>query len=192
MILSHQFNSRIWPTKFLCRKEPASVYGSTFSPFALVKDDCKLEPSQCPWLIHISYWNAARESSRVCYLISERRFGHKFPMTKPSSVPSSLSLPPSIQQTRVFKMISWLMRTNLLFLWLRRNNLKMYLQGRDDFMGRCVESPSVKLKGHGPPAPKLLWEPVTKGTDDAGEILAAFELFLVRHLKRFFRSRSWK
>ncbi|XP_015759463.1 PREDICTED: dysferlin-like [Acropora digitifera] len=50
--------------------------------------------------------------------------------------------------------------------------------GRDDFMGRCVESPSVKLKGHGPPAPKLLWEPVTKGSDDAGEILAAFELFL--------------
>lgn len=50
--------------------------------------------------------------------------------------------------------------------------------GRDDFMGRCVASPSVKLKGHGPPAPKLLWEPVTKGTDDAGEILAAFELFL--------------
>ena len=68
----------------------------------------------------------------------------------------------------------------------------MYLQGRDDFMGRCVKSPSVKLKGQGPPAPKLLWEAVTKGTDDAGEILVAFELFLVRHLKRFFRSKSWK
>lgn len=58
-------------------------------------------------------------------------------------------------------------------------------------MGRCVESPSVKLKGQGPPAPKLLWGSVTKGNDDAGEILAAFELFLVRRLKGFFRSRSW-
>jgi len=47
-------------------------------------------------------------------------------------------------------------------------------------MGRCVESPVVKLKGQGPPAPRLLWEPVKKGREDAGEILVAFELFLVR------------
>ena len=52
-------------------------------------------------------------------------------------------------------------------------------QGKDDFMGRCVESPVVKLKGQGPPAPRLLWEPVKKGTEDGGEILVAFELFLV-------------
>lgn len=50
--------------------------------------------------------------------------------------------------------------------------------GRDDFMGRSVGFPVVKLKGQGPPAPKLLWEPIKKGTDDAGEILVAFELFL--------------
>ena len=47
-------------------------------------------------------------------------------------------------------------------------------------MGRCVESPVVKLKGQGPPAPRLLWEPVKKGREDGGEILVAFELFLVR------------
>lgn len=47
-------------------------------------------------------------------------------------------------------------------------------------MGRCVESPVVKLQGQGPPAPRLLWEPVMKGREDAGEILVAFELFLVR------------
>ena len=47
-------------------------------------------------------------------------------------------------------------------------------------MGRCVESPVVKLKGQGPPAPRLLWEPVKKGREDAGEILVALELFLVR------------
>lgn len=47
-------------------------------------------------------------------------------------------------------------------------------------MGRCEEFPVVKLKGQGPPAPRLLWKPVKKGRDDAGEILVAFELFLVR------------
>lgn len=50
--------------------------------------------------------------------------------------------------------------------------------GRDEFMGRCVESPIVKLNGQAPPAPRLLWEPVKKGTEDGGEILVAFELFL--------------
>ena len=45
-----------------------------------------------------------------------------------------------------------------------------------------MESPVVKLKGLGPPAPKLLWEPIKKGVDDAGEVLVAFELFLVRKI----------
>lgn len=49
-------------------------------------------------------------------------------------------------------------------------------------MGRCVEFPVVKLKGQGPPAPKLMWEPIKKGVDDAGEVLVAFELFLVRKI----------
>ena len=47
-------------------------------------------------------------------------------------------------------------------------------------MGRCVTEPKVKLNGQAPPAPRLLWYPVTKGKEEGGEILAAFELFLVR------------
>ncbi|EDO36866.1 predicted protein, partial [Nematostella vectensis] len=50
--------------------------------------------------------------------------------------------------------------------------------GKDEYMGRCVATPEVKLHGQGPPAPRLLWYPVTKGDMEGGEILAAFELFL--------------
>ncbi|KXJ28698.1 Myoferlin [Exaiptasia diaphana] len=50
--------------------------------------------------------------------------------------------------------------------------------GKDEFMGRCIANPIVKLKGAGPPAPRLLWVQVFKGKSEAGEILAAFELFL--------------
>lgn len=57
-------------------------------------------------------------------------------------------------------------------------------------MGRCVESPVVKLKGQGPPAPRLLWEPVKKGTEDGGEILVAFELFLVRLAVKSFHCKA--
>ena len=62
-------------------------------------------------------------------------------------------------------------------------------------MGRCVESPVVKLNGQAPPAPRLLWEPVKKGTEDGGEILVAFELFLVSVVaymeKNFFSYLKW-
>ena len=53
-------------------------------------------------------------------------------------------------------------------------------QGQDEFMGRCVVTPLVKFDGQGPPAPRLLWYGVTRAGEEAGEILAAFELFLVR------------
>ena len=39
--------------------------------------------------------------------------------------------------------------------------------------------PLVKLKGSKPPAPRLLWYPIMCGDKVAGELLAAFELFLV-------------
>ncbi|EDO36863.1 predicted protein, partial [Nematostella vectensis] len=51
--------------------------------------------------------------------------------------------------------------------------------GKDEFMGRCVVKPLVKLNGQGPPAPRLLWYDVERGDEYGGEILAAFELFLV-------------
>ena len=47
-------------------------------------------------------------------------------------------------------------------------------------MGRCVVTPLVKLNGQEPPSPRLLWYDVTRAGEEAGEILAAFELFLVR------------
>ncbi|XP_048584840.1 myoferlin isoform X2 [Nematostella vectensis] len=50
--------------------------------------------------------------------------------------------------------------------------------GKDEFMGRCVVKPLVKLNGQGPPAPRLLWYDVERGDEYGGEILAAFELFL--------------
>ena len=54
------------------------------------------------------------------------------------------------------------------------------LKGQDEFMGRCVVTPLVKLNGQGPPSPRLLWYDVTRVGEEAGEILAAFELYLVR------------
>lgn len=47
-------------------------------------------------------------------------------------------------------------------------------------MGRCVLTPLVKLNGQGPPSPRLLWYDVERGNEYGGEILAAFELYLVR------------
>jgi len=35
------------------------------------------------------------------------------------------------------------------------------------------------MNGQEPPAPRLLWYDVTRAGEEAGEILAAFELFLV-------------
>ena len=46
-------------------------------------------------------------------------------------------------------------------------------------MGRCVVTPLVKMNGQEPPAPRLLWYDITRAGEEAGEILAAFELFLV-------------
>jgi len=47
-------------------------------------------------------------------------------------------------------------------------------------MGRCTMTPLVKINGQGPPSPRLLWYEVERGNEYGGEILAAFELFLVR------------
>ena len=53
-------------------------------------------------------------------------------------------------------------------------------QGKDGFLGRCIMSPLVRLEGHQLPEPPLQWFKVTRGQEDAGELLAACELFLVR------------
>ena len=46
-------------------------------------------------------------------------------------------------------------------------------------MGRCVVTPLVKLHGQGAPSPRLLWYDVQRGDEEGGQILCAFELFLV-------------
>ncbi|CAH1119596.1 unnamed protein product [Phaedon cochleariae] len=52
--------------------------------------------------------------------------------------------------------------------------------GKSEFIGRTMAKPSVKLKDEPYLKPKfppsLEWFPVTRGTDRAGEVLAAFEL----------------
>ncbi|KAL9983681.1 hypothetical protein ACROYT_G005897 [Oculina patagonica] len=50
--------------------------------------------------------------------------------------------------------------------------------GKDDFLGRCVLFPKIRLKGIEAPEPKLLWHKVKRGDQDGGEILAECELFL--------------
>ncbi|KAM9331380.1 dysferlin [Gastrophryne carolinensis] len=42
--------------------------------------------------------------------------------------------------------------------------------GADEFMGRCICTPSFKR------SPRLSWHPITKGDKNTGELLAAFEL----------------
>ena len=46
-------------------------------------------------------------------------------------------------------------------------------------MGRCMVEPEMKMNGQEPPSPRLLWYNLMYGDQEAGEILAAFELFLV-------------
>ena len=47
-------------------------------------------------------------------------------------------------------------------------------------MGRCIITPTVRLQGHQLPEPRLVWYTVMRGGEQAGQVLAACELFLVR------------
>ena len=66
----------------------------------------------------------------------------------------------------------------------------MFSKGQDEFMGRCVVTPLVKMNGQEPPSPRLLWYGVERVGEEAGEILAAFELFLVCKITRWFNPLS--
>ncbi|XP_069756648.1 myoferlin-like [Narcine bancroftii] len=50
--------------------------------------------------------------------------------------------------------------------------------GKDEFLGRCLCPPIVKLKQNTDVTPKLLWYPLKMGTRKAGELLVAAELML--------------
>lgn len=50
--------------------------------------------------------------------------------------------------------------------------------GKDDYLGRCVFYPKVRLKGVESPEARLLWQKVKRGDQDGGEVLVDAELFL--------------
>jgi len=55
-------------------------------------------------------------------------------------------------------------------------------QGKDEYLGRAVAQPLVKLNGSKPPASRLMWMPITRGDRQCGELLASFELYLVSRI----------
>ena len=52
-------------------------------------------------------------------------------------------------------------------------------QGKSEFIGRALARPSIKLKEDGYVRPHLEWYDLFRGPDNAGELLAAFELLQV-------------
>lgn len=48
--------------------------------------------------------------------------------------------------------------------------------GKSEFIGRAIAKPRIKLREHNYVTPSLEWFEITRGLDNAGELLAAFEL----------------
>ncbi|GAB0097053.1 Otoferlin [Sergentomyia squamirostris] len=48
--------------------------------------------------------------------------------------------------------------------------------GKSEFIGRAIAKPRIKLREHNYLTPSLQWFEITRGIDNAGELLAAFEL----------------
>jgi len=55
----------------------------------------------------------------------------------------------------------------------------MLCQGQPEFLGRATAHPMVKLDPGDARSPVLQWYPIYRGKEEGGELLAAFELFLV-------------
>lgn len=51
--------------------------------------------------------------------------------------------------------------------------------GKSEFIGRSIAKPKIKLNDHPYKNPTLEWFDIIRGTDNAGELLAAFELLEV-------------
>ena len=58
-------------------------------------------------------------------------------------------------------------------------NLYFHTKGKDEYLGRAIAQPLVKLNGAKPPASRLMWMPIMRGDRQCGELLASFELYLV-------------
>lgn len=48
--------------------------------------------------------------------------------------------------------------------------------GKSEFIGRAIAKPKVKLKENSYKTPVLEWFEIIRGTENAGELLAAFEM----------------
>lgn len=48
--------------------------------------------------------------------------------------------------------------------------------GKSEFIGRTIAKPRIKLKENTYVTPTLEWFDISRGTDSAGELLAAFEM----------------
>ena len=67
-------------------------------------------------------------------------------------------------------------------LWEKHTiRLSTFFQvGKAEFLGRAIGKPNVLLCEEEYIAPKLEWFQIFRGTDEAGELLAAFEMFEVK------------
>ena len=60
-----------------------------------------------------------------------------------------------------------------------KSSCGIFFQGSAEFLGRTTAYPMVKLDPGDMRMPVLQWYPIKKGPKEGGEMLAAFELFLV-------------
>ena len=60
--------------------------------------------------------------------------------------------------------------------------MRVLFQGSAEFLGRTKACPMVKLDPSDMRTPVLQWHDIKKGQQYGGELLAAFELFLVSSL----------
>ena len=58
-------------------------------------------------------------------------------------------------------------------------NVQSLLQGDPEFLGRCIVTPNVILKGEAYDPAQLAWHDIFRGTINAGQLLGAFELLEV-------------
>ena len=58
--------------------------------------------------------------------------------------------------------------------------ISIFQVGKAEFLGRAIGKPSVCLCEESYKTPSLEWFQIYRGSEEAGELLAAFELFEVR------------
>ena len=72
-------------------------------------------------------------------------------------------------------------------IWTKKKTSLLFISsvlqvGKAEFLGRAIGKPNVLLCEETYKAPSLEWFQIFRGTDEAGELLAAFEMFEVNFL----------